>query len=89
MTIGARGETRTRTSLRKTDFKSVASTNSATRAGLLTCHLECLYRLISLIRHTDIANRAGQVMQDLTGANLAREVDRTFVEQIVETDRQG
>jgi len=28
-------------------------------------------------------------MQDLTGANLAREVDRTFVEQIVETDRQG
>ena len=30
---GARGETRTRTSLRTTDFKSVASTNSATRAA--------------------------------------------------------
>ncbi len=38
--IGARGETRTLTSFRKTDFKSVASTNSATRAGLLAFDLE-------------------------------------------------
>ncbi len=30
--VGARGETRTRTSFRTTDFKSVASTSSATRA---------------------------------------------------------
>ncbi len=33
-THGARGETRTRTHLRETDFKSVASTSSATRACL-------------------------------------------------------
>ena len=37
---GAQGETRTRTSLRTTDFKSVASTNSATRAGNLACYME-------------------------------------------------
>ncbi len=34
--IGALGETRTRTCVSKTDFKSVASTNSATRAGFQT-----------------------------------------------------
>ena len=33
--LGARGETRTRTTFRSTDFKSVASTSSATRAVML------------------------------------------------------
>ncbi len=46
----------------------------------------CLYRLIFLIGHTDIANRSRQIMQDWTRANLARDVNRSFVEEIIEAD---
>jgi hypothetical protein len=55
---GALGENRTPTSLRTTDFESVASTNSATRAHMSTD----VATSVDYSNHTDLKNKINRKM---------------------------